>query len=112
MPRNDMVKSGRLTDIAYYILLSLIKENHGYSIMKTVKQITNGEVEIGPASLYSTLKKLVNENMIEQVVDQSFNTKTYIITKKGSETLKNEYDRRKRMIQHADQILQREDGHD
>ncbi|MFD1851613.1 PadR family transcriptional regulator [Oceanobacillus bengalensis] len=88
MARNDTLKMGKLRDIAFYILLSLVKENHRYSIMKTVEEVTGGEIKIGAASLYSTLKKLVNEEMIEKILDQSFNKKTYIITSNGYETLK------------------------
>lgn len=108
MARNDTLKMGNLTDIAFYILLSLVKENHGYSIMKTVEEVTAGEIKIGAASLYSTLKKLVNEEMIEQTLEESFNKKTYIITSIGNETLKKEYERRKMMIKHAEQVLRGE----
>ncbi|WP_368659932.1 PadR family transcriptional regulator [Bacillus toyonensis] len=56
MSKNNIIEMDQLTDLAYYILLSLLEEKHGYSIMKHVETLTNGEVTIGPASLYPSLK--------------------------------------------------------
>lgn len=56
MARKDSIEIGELTDSAFYILASVIEEKHGYLIMKVIEKFTNGEVTIGPASLYTTLK--------------------------------------------------------
>lgn len=56
MARKDSIEIGELTDSAFYILASVIEEKHGYLIMKVIEKFTNGEVNIGPASLYTTLK--------------------------------------------------------
>ncbi|EOL43216.1 helix-turn-helix transcriptional regulator [Enterococcus caccae] len=45
-----------LTDATYLIMLALLKPQHGYAIMKEVNNLTNGQVSIGPVSMY-TIKK-------------------------------------------------------
>lgn len=32
---------------AFYILLSLVNANHGFTIMKSIKEITKGQLTIG-----------------------------------------------------------------
>ncbi len=65
MARKDSIEIGELTDSAFYILASVIEEKHGYLIMKVIEKFTNGEVTIGPASLYTTLKKLLISGLVE-----------------------------------------------
>lgn len=49
----------------FYILSSVTDEKHGYLIMKTIEKLTNNEVSIGPASLYTTLKKLLAADLVD-----------------------------------------------
>lgn len=56
MARQDALESGELTDTSYYILLSLVEARHGYLIMKTIEELTDRQVAIGPASMYTRLK--------------------------------------------------------
>lgn len=77
MARRDSIDIGELTDPAFYILLSVTEEKHGYLIMKTIEKLTNNKVTIGTASLYTTLKKLVVANLVELHI--SDNSKTYKI---------------------------------
>ena len=37
-------------------------DRHGYAIMQDVEASSNGTVRMGPATLYGTLKKLVDKN--------------------------------------------------
>jgi len=51
----------------FYILLSLSgEEQHGYGIMNDVLDRTNGEIRLWPATLYGTLKRLIEEGLIEE----------------------------------------------
>ena len=61
MSKNNLSEY-QLTDSGYYILLALLNPNHGYGIMKYVEEITAGEFIIGPATLYTTLKKCKKVN--------------------------------------------------
>ena len=53
---------------AIYILLVLSQgERHGYGIMKEVDEISQGGVRLGPATLYTTIKRLVQAGLIEEI---------------------------------------------
>lgn len=64
MARVDSIEMGELTDTAYYILLSLVEAKHGYLVMKSIETITNHRFSVGPASLYTTIKKLLIAKLI------------------------------------------------
>lgn len=49
----------------FHILLSLVGgEQHGYGIMQEVLQRTEGKVRLWPATLYGSLKRLIQEGLI------------------------------------------------
>ena len=51
----------------FHVLLSLAEqEQHGYGIMQEVLQRTDGKVRLWPATLYGTLKRLIDEELIEE----------------------------------------------
>jgi len=105
MARNDVLETGELTDTSFYILLSLVEARHGYLIMKNIEELTNNEFTIGPASMYTTIKKLVVAGMIEQLGEEVDKRKTYIATQKGLDLLNKDIKRREVMIEHAKKIL-------
>ncbi|EKS4343803.1 PadR family transcriptional regulator [Clostridium sporogenes] len=105
MPRKDSIDIGELTDTAFYILSSVIEEKHGYLIMKDIEKFTNNEVVIGPASLYTTLKKLLKAGLVELNPNVDENKKIYKITNKGREMLIKEINRKKQMITFAENFL-------
>ncbi|WP_416420631.1 PadR family transcriptional regulator [Priestia aryabhattai] len=105
MPRNDSLETGELTDTSYYILVSLIEAKHGYLIMKTIEDMTNQQFSIGPASMYTTIKKLLAAELIMLCDESKDKKKTYVATEKGIQFLKKEIQRRKEMIKHAEDIL-------
>ncbi|MGC2801806.1 MAG: helix-turn-helix transcriptional regulator [Candidatus Acidiferrum sp.] len=50
----------------FQILLSLAAaEQHGYGIMQEVLQRTNGQVRLWPATLYGSIKRLIEAGLIE-----------------------------------------------
>ena len=50
-----------------HILLALADgEKHGYAVMSEVEQITNGEVSMGPGTLYGAIKRMLNAGLIEE----------------------------------------------
>ncbi len=87
-----------LTDSTYLILLALLKPQHGYAIMKEVTVLTEGAFEIGPASMYTILKKLVKSEWI-QLEESSDRKKIYQITPKGIAVLQKDIQRRKMFYQ-------------
>lgn len=103
MARSDALKSGELTDSAYYILLALLEARHGYLIMKWIEETTDGQLSVGPASLYTTLRKLLDGGFIEELDDgDDGKRKTYVTTAKGLALLKKEVERRRDMVRHAE----------
>ncbi|HYW46575.1 MAG TPA: PadR family transcriptional regulator [Bryobacteraceae bacterium] len=51
----------------FHVLLSLAnQEQHGYGIMQEVLDRTGGRVRLWPATLYGTLKRLIDEEIIEE----------------------------------------------
>src|SRR5580698_9994215 len=51
----------------FHILLSLNgQEQHGYGIMTEVLERTGGKVRLWPATLYGTLKRLIDEGLIQE----------------------------------------------
>ena len=107
MPKNDSLESEQLTDATYYILLSLVQERHGYAIMQYVNDMTNNQFNLGPATLYTLLKKLDESGYIKQTESMD-RKKTYILTEKGKILLEKELDRREEMVRHGREILQGE----
>jgi DNA-binding PadR family transcriptional regulator len=51
----------------FHVLLSLAdQDQHGYGIMQEVLDRTQGKVRLWPATLYGTLKRLIDEELIEE----------------------------------------------
>ncbi|HEX5590885.1 MAG TPA: PadR family transcriptional regulator, partial [Candidatus Limnocylindrales bacterium] len=52
---------------AMHILLAIgPEERHGYAIMAEVSRITDGAVRLGPGAIYTTIKRLVADGLIEE----------------------------------------------
>ena len=50
-----------------HILLALADgEKHGYAVMREVEQMTDGEVTMGPGTLYGAIKRMLNAGLIEE----------------------------------------------
>ena len=51
----------------FHILLSLAdQEQHGYGIMQEVLERTAGKIRLWPATLYGTLQRLIEADLIEE----------------------------------------------
>jgi DNA-binding PadR family transcriptional regulator len=56
-----------LTPAVFHILLALADaERHGYAIMDHVAQTTDGQIKMGPGTLYGTIKRLLDGGLIEE----------------------------------------------
>lgn len=55
----------------FHVLLSLAdQEQHGYGIMQEVLERTGGKVRLWPATLYGTLKRLMDAELIDESADR------------------------------------------
>ena len=56
-----------LSRVAVYIILAIgPEERHGYAIMHEVRRITGGAVRLGPGAIYTTIKRLLGDGLIEE----------------------------------------------
>nr|WP_242542229.1 helix-turn-helix transcriptional regulator [Vagococcus sp. DIV0080] len=91
------------------ILLALLKPKHGYAIMKDISDITNERVSIGPASMYTILKKLLKSDLIALEQDDD-RKKVYLITDLGINKLEEEVERRKLFYLAGERLLEEKRG--
>ena len=67
MPRVDPQKFIPLKIQWFHIMLSLASgEQHGYGIMQEVLNRTTGKVRLWPATLYGSIKRLIEADLIEE----------------------------------------------
>jgi DNA-binding PadR family transcriptional regulator len=63
----QQVPTPALSRVAMYILLAIgPEERHGYAIMHEVRRITAGAVKLGPGAIYTTIKRLLADGLIEE----------------------------------------------
>lgn len=56
-----------LTPAVFNILLTLADgEKHGYGIMQEVEKNTEGQVKMGPGTLYGSIKRMLAAKLIEE----------------------------------------------
>ena len=89
----------------FQILVSLSdQEQHGYGIMQEVLERTGGKVRLWPATLYGTLKRLIEEELIEESAERpapefdDARRRYYRMTSLGRRVLVAESDRLKDLV--------------
>lgn len=56
-----------LTPAVFHILLALVDtEKHGYGIMQEVARLTDGQLRLGPGTLYGSIKRMLADDLIEE----------------------------------------------
>lgn len=106
MARNSGFITGELADTPTQILLALTQPRHGYAIQQFLTQQSQGSTTIGPASLYTTLKKLTTAGYIQEIEDPKDTRRTYILTPEGREILTYNINRRRQFLTMAETILE------
>ena len=57
-----------LPQAQFHVLVALTEgDRHGYAVMQAVEESSGGIVKMGPATLYGTLRKLVDQGLAEEV---------------------------------------------
>jgi DNA-binding PadR family transcriptional regulator len=55
----------------FHILVSLAdRERHGYSVMLDVADRTDGALRLSPSSLYAAIKRLLSQELIEELAER------------------------------------------
>lgn len=75
-----------LTESTFYILLALTEPRHGYAVMQTVEAISEGQVTLGPGTLYGAFSTLEKEGLIAAAGIEE-RRKYYALTPKGKAVL-------------------------
>lgn len=93
-----------MTETTFYTLLALLEPNHGYGIMKFVRELTEERIKMGTGTLYTMLGRLVEDELI-YIVNEEDGKKTYQITEDGHILLKQEQERLKKQCENGERIL-------
>src|SRR5205085_960565 len=87
---------------AFFILFALADgEKHGYAIMRETRALSEGEFELGPATLYTTIQRLLESNWISEVEgpeSSDSRRRYYGLTKQGNQVLDKELKRMETMV--------------
>lgn len=97
-----------LTPATMNILLSLVdEERHGYGIMQEVSRRTGGGIKLGPGTLYTSVKRMIFEGLIEESDERpdpemdDRRRRYYRLTNFGQRVLSVEVERMERLVQEA-----------
>ncbi|GAB4568813.1 MAG: PadR family transcriptional regulator [Anaerolineae bacterium] len=98
-----------LKNAELHILLVLARHDaHGYAMMQEVSERTGGIIRLGPGTLYTTLKRLVERGWIEEIEAPAHATdaddprrRVYHLTDSGREILAAEVERLSRLVAYA-----------
>jgi len=89
-----------LSETAFYILLCLQREHHGYAIMQQVAELTKGRIQLGPGTVYGTLAKMENDKLIRVTAEEK-RRKVYVLTASGRKLLELEIHRLNELLNNA-----------
>lgn len=101
----DNVRGGALTEVTFFILLSLYTPRHGYGIMQFVEEKTQGRLILGAGSLYGAIKTLQEKDWITPVDGGNEKKKEYVITETGRRIAEEELKRLKSLVNIAEEIM-------
>ena len=64
---NNMSAHVPLSAHDFHILLSLFEEDlHGYRIIRTIEERTDGELVLGTSSLYAAIKRMLQDGLVTE----------------------------------------------
>jgi DNA-binding PadR family transcriptional regulator len=58
-----------LTPVVLHILLALADERlgkHGYAVAREVEELTDGQIRMGPGTLYGSIQRMLDASLIEE----------------------------------------------
>jgi DNA-binding PadR family transcriptional regulator len=67
MPTAPTPEPISLTPARHHILLALLQgERHGYALMQAIEVLSDGAMRLGPVTLYTSIRKLLDARLIEE----------------------------------------------
>jgi DNA-binding PadR family transcriptional regulator len=83
------------------------RERHGYAIMQDIAARTDGRLRLGPATLYGSIKRLLNDGLIEELDERpdpdndDVRRRYYRITPRGRKLAREEAARLAKLVRQA-----------
>lgn len=102
----DNIKGGALTEVTFFVLLSVYQPKHGYAIMQFIEEKTNGRLVLGAGTLYGALTSLEDKGWIIPCSNTGGRKKEYFITNAGKEICNKEIIRLKELTKIAEDIME------
>jgi DNA-binding PadR family transcriptional regulator len=103
-----------LTSAQFHILLTLAEgQRHGYGVMQEIEARTGGTVELGPGTLYRSIKQLLDRGLIVEVEpdpEDSQPRRPYALTAEGRTRAAEEARRLRSLVQWAEDALVADGG--
>ena len=97
-----------LPTAVFHILIALAdRDRHGYSIMQDVAARTEGKVQLSPGTLYSSVRRMLEQGLIEELADSPDPSSTderrryYRLTRFGKRVATAEVERLHALLQQA-----------
>jgi DNA-binding PadR family transcriptional regulator len=89
-----------LSAATFFALFSLAEgPKHGYKIMLDIRELSAGTFSVGPATLYTTLKRLSEQGLIKEILEsQNERRRTYSLTSAGQRLLQAEFHRQQQLL--------------
>ncbi len=104
----DSVKGGALTEVSFYMLLSVYTPRHGYGIIQFVEEKTSGRLTLGAGTLYGAINILCEKGLIAPFGESGRRKKEYVITDAGKTAVESEILRLKELLGNAEEITKGE----
>lgn len=86
-----------LSEQMYYILLVLWEPQCGADIARQVNSLSGGRIQIGPGTLYTLLARFEEQKIILETGNEG-RKRYYVITEKGKQMLRTEYQRLQTLV--------------
>jgi DNA-binding PadR family transcriptional regulator len=94
-----------LTPAVFFTLFALAGgEKHGYAIMQETRKLSDGSFRMGPATLYTTVQRLLELDLIEEAaVDEQSDSRrrNYRLTRSGRQLFGAELERVEALVRKA-----------
>src|SRR5882672_5032121 len=97
---DDLLENLPLPTASFFVLFALAEEaKHGYRVMQDIRGLSEGTFSVGPATLYTTIKKLSDQGLISETSDATEDRRrTYALTAAGRRLLGAEFRRQQALL--------------
>lgn len=97
---DDLLKDLPVPTASFFVLFALAEgEKHGYRIMQDIRELSGGTFSAGPATLYTTIKKLSDQGLIRETSSSGDDRRrTYALAPAGRRLLGAEFKRQQQLL--------------